>query len=108
MSKVENTSGVEPRGRAVLVRPYVVEDKTAGGIILTNETRTKDQMAEQRAVVIEVGPSAWAGESEPRAQVGDRVLFSKWSGYQLVGPFDQQIYRVVNDSDIFMRIVKEK
>ncbi|CAB4120851.1 GroS Co-chaperonin GroES (HSP10) [uncultured Caudovirales phage] len=108
MNEVTNNSGVSPLGRAVLVRPYVVEDKTSGGIILTTETRSKDQMAEQRAVVVEIGPTAWLGESAPRAAIGDKILFSKWSGYQLQGPFDGLTYRVVNDSDIFMRITKEK
>jgi co-chaperonin GroES (HSP10) len=103
-----NTSGVTPRGRAVLVRPYAVEERTAAGIILANETIKKDQLAEQRAIVISVGPEAWRQESEPRALPGDRVLFSKWAGYSLTGPADDQQYRVVNDSDIFMVITKEK
>ena len=105
---IKNTSGVSPCGRAVLVKPYKVEETTRGGIILTREVQQKDQMAEQRAVIVEIGPTAWDGESQPRAAVGDRVLFSKWSGYQLVGPFDEQVYRVVNVTDIFMRITQEK
>jgi len=108
MNKVENNSGVAPLGRAVLVRPYQVEEKTSGGLILPSSVQQKDQLAEQRAVVIDIGPSAWESESEPRAAVGDKILFSKWAGYQFVGPFDGQVYRVVNDSDVFMRITQEK
>jgi len=110
-----NSSGVSPRGRAVLVRPYLVEERTGGGLILPQEVIRKDQLAEQRAVVVEIGPLAWKQEkpwwnpwAEGRAQVGDRVLFSKWAGYQFTGTEDGQTYRVVNDSDIFMRIDKEK
>ena len=104
---VENTSGLKPLGRAVLVKPYVIEGKTAGGIIIPEEARKKDQMAEQKAVVIEVGATAWLGEPAPRAAPGDRILFSKWAGYSAIGPADSQEYRVVNDADIFMKITSE-
>lgn len=106
--EVVNTSGLKPVGRAVLLQPYGVEEKTAGGILLPDMVRKKDQMAEQRAVVVEVGPSAWEEERTPRACIGDRVLFSKYAGYVAIGPADDREYRVVNDSDIFMVITKEK
>ena len=101
-----NPSGLKPLGRAVLLRPYKVEERV-GAIILTHSGRERDQMAEQRAIVIEVGPNAWPGEP-PRCGVGDKILFSKWAGYQAVGTADGETYRVVNDNDIFMMIVKEK
>lgn len=108
MTSVKNLSGLKPLGRAVLVKPYVVEERTASGIILTNDTVRKDQLAEQRAIVVEIGPTAWAGEPQPRARVGDKILFSKWAGYQAVGTADDEVYRVVNDADIFMAITEEK
>jgi chaperonin GroES len=106
MNEVINNSGLRPVGRAVLVQPYKVEEYTAGGLILPDEVRKKDQLAEQRAVIIEIAPGAWAGESTPRAQVGDRILFSKWAGYQTIGPKDAGQYRIVNDSDIFTVITE--
>lgn len=108
MSEVNNTSGLKPVGRAVLVKPYLVEERTAGGLILPDQVRNKDQLAEQRAVLIEVGPCAWRDEPVPRAKPGDKILFSKWAGYQAVGPADDEVYRIVNDSDIFTIITKEK
>ena len=99
-----NTSGLKPLGRAVLLRPYVIEGKTAGGIIIPEEARKKDQMAEQKALVVEVGANAWNGEPRPRARVGDNILFSKWAGYSAIGPNDGIEYRVVNDNDIFLKI----
>lgn len=107
MNEIKNSSGLQPLGHAVLVKPYVVEERTSGGIILPSEVRTKDQLAEQKAVVVEVGKFAWSNEPEPRAKVGDRILFSKWAGYQAVGTADGEVYRVVNDSDIFMKITGE-
>lgn len=104
---MNNPSGLKPVGRAVLVKPYKVEEKI-GSIIIPTSVQEKDQLAEQRAVVIQVGPTAWAGEPEPRALPGDKIYFSKWAGYNTVGPADGELYRVVNDSDIFMVITEEK
>lgn len=103
-----NTSGLKPVGRAVLLKPYKVESTTKSGIIIASEAVKKDQLAEQRATVVEVGEYAWRDEPTPRASVGAKVLFSKWAGYSAVGPADDQEYRVVNDNDIFMVITKEK
>lgn len=108
MMTSENTSGLKPLGRAVLVKPYATQEVTSSGIILARETVKKDQLAEQKATIVEVGESAWHNEPNPRAYVGDKILFSKWAGYQAVGPNDGEIYRVVNDSDIFMKITAEK
>ena len=105
---IENMSGLKPLGRAVLLKPYKVESKTAGGLILPDEVRKKDQLAEQKAVIVEVGSLAWKGEPRPWAEVGDRIIFSKWAGYSAIGTLDGEEYRVVNDSDIFMKITHEE
>jgi chaperonin GroES len=102
-----NKSGLKPLGRAVLVRPDLVEEKTAGGIYIPRESVEKGQLAEQRATVVEVGQYAWRDEPSPRAKPGDRILFAKWAGYQAKGPADGELYRVVNDADIFMQITEE-
>lgn len=109
-NEVKNTSGLAPVGRAVLVKPYKVSETIGSmGLILPDDVRKKDQLAEQRAVVIECGSECWATESRPRAKPGDAILFSKWAGYSAVGPADGAEYRIVNDSDIFTVItVKEK
>ena len=105
---MKNESGLEPVGGAVLLKPYVIEGKTAGGIIIPEESRKKDQMAEQRAVIVAIGEYAWHNEPGTRARVGDKVLFSKWAGYSAIGPADHQEYRVVNGTDIFMRITHKE
>lgn len=108
MEEVKNMSGLKPLGRAVLVKPYDVEQVSKGGIILADPTVRREQLAEQKAVVIEVGPVAWHNEPMPRAKPGDKILFSKWAGYQATGTADGQTYRIVNDADIFTAITEEK
>ena len=101
-----NPSGVKPLGRAVLVKPYTPERKE-GLIVLPDDALQRDQMVEQRAIVIEVGKFAWHDEPEPRASAGQKVLVSKFAGYMVRGTADGEQYRLVNDRDIFAAIEQE-
>ena len=106
MSGVDNNSGIWPVGRAVLVKPYQPERKT-GLIQFPDDVRSRDQMVEQRAIVIAVGLSALHDEPRPRAVPGDKVLISKFAGYMAEGTRDKEQYRFVNDRDIFAIISDE-
>lgn len=103
---MENTSGLDPRGVAVLIRTYEPERK-GGQIVLPDSVQGRMSMVDNRAVVVAVGPSAWHDEPAPRAAVGDRVLVTKFAGFMAKGPKDGQMYRLVNDRDIFCAITYE-
>lgn len=103
---MENKSGLRPLGRCVLIEPYAPERKTSL-IVLTDDTIGRDQMVEQRAIVVEVGAHCWSDEPVPRCKPGDRVLVAKYSGYMAMGTADNRQYRFVNDRDIFAAIEVE-
>lgn len=103
---MDNTSGLDPRGVAVLIRTYEPERK-GGQIVLPDSVQGRMSMVDNRAVVVAVGPSAWHDEPAPRAAVGDRVLVTKFAGFMAKGPKDGQMYRLVNDRDIFCAITYE-
>ena len=101
-----NQSGLTPLGQAVLVKPY--EPQLKSQIIeIPISAKERMTMAEQRAVVVEVGPEAWKDESQPRAQAGDKVMISAYAGTLTIGSLDGKQYRVINARDIFLRIVDE-
>lgn len=115
-----NTSGLEPRGRAVLIEMYEPQ-QVKSLIAIPDMVREKTDMVEQRAVVVAIGNTAWADESRPvpftfgllqwhspRAKVGDRVLVTRFAGYMTKGPADGRRYRLVNDRDIFCAIIHEE
>lgn len=103
---VVNRSGLEPRGRAVLVEPY--EPEIRKGMIAIPETVSERTIqAEMRAIVVAVGNSAWEDEKEPRARPGDKVMIAKYAGIIAKGPADGKTYRVVNANDVFLRITSE-
>ena len=104
---MENQSGLDPRGVAVLIQTYEPERK--GSLIeIPDAVQGRQQMLENRAVVVAVGPAAWHDEPGPRAQVGERVLVTKFAGFMAKGPADGKMYRLVNDRDIFCAISHEE
>ena len=105
MDQIVNNSGLKPLGRAVLVEHYEPERKDAL-IMMPDQVMDRNLMVEQRAIVLEIGLSAWSDEPA-RAQVGDKVLISRLAGYMAVGPADGKRYRLVNDRDIFAAITSE-
>ena len=102
-----NETGLRPCGRAVLVKPYQPE-QARGLIELPDFVKTGQQVVEQRAIVVDIGPECWEGEKSPRASIGDKVLLSAYAGYMAIGPSDGQQYRFVNDKDIFAIITHQE
>lgn len=102
-----NESGLKPLGVAVLIKPY--EPERRGSVIeIPADVAGRLAMVDNRAVVVEVGQSAWHDEPYPRAQVGDRVLVTKFAGFMAKGPKDGKVYRLVNDRDVFCAITHEE
>ena len=81
----------------VVVKRIEAEEKTAGGIIIPDTAKQKPSQGE----VIAVGPGGRdeAGKLIPiDLQAGDRVLFGKWSGTEVV--LDGQELLIMKESDI--------
>ena len=81
----------------VVVKRIDAEEKTKGGIIIPDSAKEKPSQGE----VIAVGPGARdeSGKLVPLdVQVGDRVLFGKWSGTEV--KIDGQELLIMKESDI--------
>ena len=89
----------------VVVTRIEAEEKSAGGIIIPDTAKEKPQQGE----VIAVGPGGRdeAGKLIPiDVQVGDRVLFGKWSGTEV--KIDGDEYLIMKESDIMGVLVEGK
>ena len=81
----------------VVVTRIDADDKTAGGIIIPDTAKEKPSEGE----VIAVGPGGRdeSGKLIPvDVRVGDRVLFGKWSGTEVM--IDGVEYVIMKESDI--------
>jgi chaperonin GroES len=89
----------------VVVKRIEAEEKSTGGIIIPDTAKEKPQQGE----VIAVGPGGRdeAGKLIPiDVQVGDRVLFGKWSGTEV--KIDGDEYLIMKESDIMGVLVEGK
>ncbi|MCK1636143.1 MULTISPECIES: co-chaperone GroES [unclassified Bradyrhizobium] len=87
----------------VVVKRIEAEEKTAGGIIIPDTAKEKPQQGE----VVAVGPGGRdeAGKLVPiDLQVGDRVLFGKWSGTEV--KIDDTEYLIMKENDIMGVLVE--
>ena len=81
----------------VLVRRIEQSDKTAGGIIIPDTAKEKPMEGE----IVAVGPGARdeKGTIVPLdVKPGDRILFGKWSGTEVV--LDDEELLIMKESDI--------
>jgi chaperonin GroES len=82
----------------VVVLRIDVEAKTAGGIFIPDTAKEKPQQGK----IVSVGPGGRDdnGKLIPiDIEVGDRVLFGKWSGTEV--KIDDVEYLIMKESDIF-------
>ena len=89
----------------VVVTRIEAEEKSTGGIIIPDTAKEKPQQGEVTAV----GPGGRdeAGKLIPiDVQVGDRVLFGKWSGTEV--KIDGDEYLIMKESDIMGVLVEAK
>jgi len=81
----------------VVVKRIDAEDKTAGGIIIPDTAKEKPSQGE--VVAVGSGGRDESGKLIPiDIQVGDRVLFGKWSGAEI--KLDGEDLIIMKESDI--------
>ncbi len=88
---------VRPLHDRIIVKRLDEEQKTKGGIIIPDTAKEKPQEAEVLAVGN--GKLVDSGKIVPlEVKVGDRVLFSKYSGTEI--KVDGQEYLILKEDDI--------
>ena len=86
-----------PLGDRVVLKQLEAEETTKSGIVLPGQAQEKPQQAE----VVAVGPGG--KEVKMEVTVGDKVIYSKYSGTEV--KLDGEEYIIVKQSDI-LAIVK--
>lgn len=113
--------GIHPKthGYRVLIRAPFLPEKTAGGIIMTHDTRSAHQYRENIGLVLDLGPKCFKGaafedEDAPRAAIGDWIYYSSYEKekYDLNGFLcyyinDDRVHSTVPAEDV-AAILKER
>lgn len=91
-----------PTGWRIAVLPYRGAEKSKGGIVLAEETRTRNQLSTVCGYVLKVGDLAYADADKfptgPWCQEGDWVIFARYAGARLT--IDGGEIRILNDDEI--------
>ena len=90
-----------PLGDRVVLKQVEAEETTKSGLVLTGQAQEKPQQAE----VVAVGPGGVVDGKEVKMEVavGDKVIYSKYSGTEV--KMDGTEYIIVKQNDI-LAIVK--
>ena len=91
------TSKIQPLGDRVLVSPLEAEEKSAGGIVIPDAAKEK----QQRGKVVAVGKGRIGDDGKVvplEVKAGDEVLFGRYSGSEIkIGANE---YLIVKEDDI--------
>ncbi len=88
---------IQPLGDRVLVEPLEAEEKTAGGIVIPDTAKEKQQKG--KVIAIGKGRISEEGKLTPlEVKVNDHVLFGRYSGSEIkIGATD---YLIIKEDDI--------
>lgn len=107
--------GVEPYGSRVLVQIRRAKSKTAGGILLTADTKETEKWNTQIAKVISMGPLAFKNREKGTNWVegdwckpGDFIRINKYGGDRWEVPLGKNeepaLFAIFNDLDLLGRV----
>lgn len=105
-----------PEGSRLLVLADVIEEKTAGGIILAQQSRDSEQMRVTKGEVLRIGPTCdllfsekgYNGKQDRPAKEGDRIIFAKYGGMKVIDDeFKDFDIRLIYDADV-VAVINDK
>jgi chaperonin GroES len=83
---------IKPLGDRVVVEPAMAEQKTASGIIIPDSAKEKPSQGTVVAV------SEADEDRTPKVNVGDRILYGKFTGTEI--EVDGNSYLIMSEADI--------
>lgn len=85
-----------PLNDRVVLKQLVAEETTKSGIVLPGQAKEKPQQAE--VVAVGSGGMVDGKEVKMEVKVGDKVIYSKYSGTEV--KIDEEEYIIVRQNDI--------
>lgn len=93
---------ITPTGHHVLIELEEIEEKFSkqSKIIMPDKTKEREQAGGQYARVLAVGPEVWDNRATVWAEVGDRVITTRYPGAQFDFDGECKRQRIINDDEI--------
>lgn len=88
----------KPSGYRLLLKPREISNKTAGGIILTDESKDAAKFSCVVSQVIDMGKDCYHDKESKWCNIGDWVLTGKYVGLKV--KHDGEEYSLINDDEV--------
>lgn len=103
---------ITPCGHRLVIQPFkqdevdeVVKSAKASGLLIVNNNQAREDASVDKGIVLAIGPSAWPNEA-PWCEVGDTVLFVKFSPKFVEDPETSEMVGILNDEDVVAVVSK--
>ena len=105
IEKKEHSKLPQPTGWRLLVLPFKMNEKTKGGVIMTESTLERQQVASTCGLVLAMGSQCYDKEKFPDGpwcKKGDWVIFARYAGSRI--QIDGGEVRLLNDDEVLATI----
>ena len=109
LSKKESSKLPKPTGWRLLVLPFKMKEKTKGGIIMSDVTIERQQVASQCGLVVALGDQCYDKERYPEGpwcKKGDWVVFARYAGSRV--KIEGGEIRILNDDEVLAKLKDPK
>ena len=98
----------QPTGWRIIVLPFKMNDKTKGGVLMTESTLERQQIGSQCGLVLAMGPQCYKDTERyptgPWCKVNDWVVFARYAGSRI--QIEGGEVRLLNEDEV-LAIVKD-
>ena len=102
-TSIKSATQINPMSDRVVIRPTKQEEMTKSGIVLPDTVQERPQEGE----VVAVGPGRYLNNGqrlEMEIKVGDKVIYSKYSGSEIKAEDEDEELLVLSANDILAKI----
>ena len=100
----------KPTGWRIIVLPFKMNDKTEGGVLITESALERQQVASQCGLVLAMGPQCYQDKERyptgPWCKVNDWVVFARYAGSRI--NIEGGEIRLLNDDEILATVQDPK
>jgi len=90
-----------PEGHRVLVKPEPVNEKTDSGLLYKpDRARDVEARAQTHGKFIDCGPNTILTFNNHKLKKGDKIVFVRYAGIDIIDPEDDEVYWIMNDEDV--------
>ena len=100
----------KPTGWRIIVLPFKMNDRTEGGVLMTESTLERQQVGSQCGLVLAIGPQCYKDTERypdgPWCKVNDWVVFARYAGSRI--QIEGGEIRLLNDDEILATVKDPK